>query len=106
MNLKKVKVFLGRVQLYLSRTSTYFQMANTLMIVALFLQNTTFGEKYGNVILLLLIPLVGGILFIGYLDEKFGFLSEVLKARSKNNPLIVETLENTREIKKKLSELK
>lgn len=104
-NFVKVRNFLIRLKVYMSRTSSYLSLINTAMILFLFLSNL---EKYNYDVEIkdLLIPLfIFGLfmmLLFGYLEDRFGFYSQEQRTTQSRSPYMREIIDRLEKIEKKL----
>jgi len=102
-----------RWKIYFDRSRMYIGYIQFFLIGIVFLQS--FKDKpWGEIIFkyaLISVP-VAVILFIflslvlGYLDSKLGFREEELRNLSKSNPVMMEMLDQLKEINKRLDTLK
>lgn len=112
MNILLNKRTLIRWKIYFDRSRMYIGYIQFFLIGIVFLQS--FKEKpWGELIFkyaLISIP-IGLILFIflslllGYLDSKLGFREEELRNLSRSNPVMMDMLEQLKEINNKIARL-
>ena len=111
-NIALNKKTLIRWKVYFDRSRMYIGYIQFFLIGIVFLQSFK-DDAWGELIFtyaLISIP-VGLVLFIvlslllGYFDSKLGFREEELRNLSKSNPVMMEMLEQLRDINKKLESL-
>lgn len=94
---------------YLARSAGYVAIFNTGMLVFLSLSSL---EKYGIDIdmkvwgLPLVIGAIGLAIFIGYLEDVFGFWREETVVAQKRNPYLMEIHEDVKQLRKDVEALK
>lgn len=101
-----IRKFFGRQTVRLARGRTY------VATIAFILSGLVYVRVYNLDKLLGLtglqtnaVGLIGGLAFtwlVGFLDERYGVFKEELRHLTTINPVLDETLKNTKEIKKRL----
>lgn len=101
-----------RWKIYFDRSRMYIGYIQFFLIGIVFLRSfkdNSFGElifKYAIITIpIALILFVFLSLVLGYMDSKLGFREEELRNLSKSNPVMMEMLEELKEIKAKLNTL-
>ena len=98
-NFIQLKIYFDRARMYIG----YLQFFMVGIVFFQSIQNTMLGDfvhRFSYVfIIILLILFTNLILFLGYLDTRFGLREEELKNLSNSNPIMMEILTTLRELK-------
>lgn len=103
--LKKIRSKIVHAKIFSQRTLGYIAILNAVMLLYLTLSDL---KKYGvNVniqhwFIPILLFFAFILVFVGYLEDKFGFFEEENKAVNRRNPQMSEVLERLERIEKKL----
>ena len=102
-----------RWKIYVDRAKMYIGYVQFLMIVFVLLESykdSYFGHLvFDNIYLsmpIIVVLFVVGLLVVGRIDTMLGLREEELRNNADANPVIREILENTKELKKEIEELK
>lgn len=93
---------LGRFLAYMERGRKYVGIANSALILAIFLQTAGFDLAIIHYVLLVIAALVMYI-FVGFIDTIMGLRKMENFNNEQNSPIHMETYKNTEEILKKLN---
>jgi len=93
---------LGRMLAYMERGRKYVGIANSALILAIFLQTAGFELEIIHYVLLIIAALVIYVL-VGFIDTIMGLRKMENFNNEQNSPIHMETLENTRKILKILN---
>jgi uncharacterized membrane protein len=103
-NFIQLKIYFDRARMYIG----YLQFFMVGIVFFQSIQNTMLGDFVHSFsyifILVLLILFTILILFLGYLDTRFGLREEELKNLSNSNPIMMEILTTLRELKEEKSQ--
>lgn len=93
----KTSKIIAKYKIYLNRSRTYVSYIQLAMITKLFLSDTDVGSDwilvFGVVLCLVL------LVFLGYLDTRFGIRSREAENNSFHNPVTMEILKTVKQIK-------
>lgn len=89
-----------RFKIYTDRARWYMQYVQTLIMITILIQTSGFRMLWWY-IPILLVAIIFGFIFVGYLEVRIGFLKEEQNKYAEQNPVLQEILEI---IKKKESE--
>jgi len=92
---------LGRLLAYMERGRKYVGIANSALILAIFLQTAGVELKAIHYVLLVIAALVIYIL-VGFIDTIMGLRKMENFSNEQNSPVHMETLRNTKKIKELL----
>ena len=90
---KKIRLTFVAMKIYTTRVTGYISLINLYILIYLTLSDI---KKYGifislkNWIIPILIVLTTLMIFIGYLDDKFGFLKEEISFTQRRNKQMIE----------------
>ena len=93
---------LGRLLAYMERGRKYVGIANSALILAIFLQTAGFDLKIIHYVLLVIAALVMYIA-VGFVDTIMGLRKMENLSNEQNSPVHMETLSNTRKILKSIT---
>lgn len=102
---KKIRLTFVAMKIYSTRVTGYISLLNLYILIYLTLSDL---KKYGifislkNWIIPILIGLTALIIFIGYLDDKFGFLKEEISFTQRRNKQMIEINEKLDKIMEKI----
>ena len=88
---------LGRLLAYMERGRKYVGIANSALILAIFLQTAGFELKVIHYVLLIIAALVIYV-FVGFIDTVMGLRKMENFSNEQNSPIHMETLNNTRKL--------
>ena len=97
--------FFTVIKVYVQRSMTYIAVVNAVMLGFLFLDKLkAYGFDFDMRIAAptVLLCTVVICVFVGYLDQRFGFHREEIKIQMENNPQLLEILSEVKDLKKKL----
>jgi hypothetical protein len=120
---EKKQIFMGRIKankktlirwkIYIDRAKMYIGYVQFLMIAFVFLKSYK-ESSFGHLIfdnLLISVPIIIGLfvillLVVGRIDTLLGFREEEMRNSAQTNPVTREILQNLKEIKQELADLK
>ena len=100
INIKQMKR-LGRFLAYMERGRKYVGIANSALILAIFLQTAGFDLAIVHYVLLIIAALVMYI-FVGFIDTVMGLRKMENFSNEQNSPIHMDTYNNTNKILNKL----